>query len=214
LAEGVVGLLDPPVKPTGPPDAYRTLYTAQVLRDFGGDEWETWNQGPLIDGKRTGGMRDTLVKLQVKANGENYGELEPGRRVHRPVCRPRGDDGDVHSHAGGVLPLPAAGAGQPEAMTAALPRSATPAPGGPGLSFAHGEPQAAHPIAPHLSAPAKPYPSSVAQSATPARLVNPANPRQPMYRTDTEVSGGQDDLGRQHGGEPCGGSGGGGRGQS
>lgn len=77
LAEGVAGFLNPPAKPAGPPDAYRTFYAAQVLRDFGGEEWETWNWGPLVDGKQAGGMRDTLVNLQIMDAGANQWSWNP-----------------------------------------------------------------------------------------------------------------------------------------
>ncbi len=49
-------------------DMYYYYYATQVVRFYGGEEWRTWNEGPAgPDGKRTGGLADALLKLQVRA---------------------------------------------------------------------------------------------------------------------------------------------------
>lgn len=48
-------------------DLYYFYYATQVVRFYGGEEWKTWNEGKAgPDGKRTGGMPDWLLSLQVK----------------------------------------------------------------------------------------------------------------------------------------------------
>lgn len=49
-------------------ELYYYYYATQVVRFHGGEEWKTWNEGPVgPDGKRTGGLPDWLLSLQVKA---------------------------------------------------------------------------------------------------------------------------------------------------
>ena len=44
---------------------YYFYYATQVVRFYGGEEWKTWNEGPLgDDGKRLGGLSDWLLSLQ------------------------------------------------------------------------------------------------------------------------------------------------------
>jgi hypothetical protein len=88
MAEGVEGLMksgpQPGTKDKPNPmggrggDLYYYYYATQVVHFYGGKEWKDWNEGPLVDGKRTIGMRDWLVNLQVK-NGADLGSWDPDR---------------------------------------------------------------------------------------------------------------------------------------
>jgi len=77
MAEGVAGL----IKRRGTDavkNSYLLYYATQVLRNFGGEEWTAWNEGPKgPDGVRKGGVRDTLVGLQIKKDGANQGSFDP-----------------------------------------------------------------------------------------------------------------------------------------
>jgi hypothetical protein len=67
FAEGAKGLLKraPTSQNRNDLDLYYYYYATQVVRFYGGDEWKTWNEGPLgNDGKRTGGLPDQLLALQ------------------------------------------------------------------------------------------------------------------------------------------------------
>jgi hypothetical protein len=82
MAEGVQGLLqrNPPrfgTKALG--NMYYYYYATQVVHFFEGEAWRTWNEGPKDPqtGKRTGGMRDWLINLQVTKDGPNYGSWDP-----------------------------------------------------------------------------------------------------------------------------------------
>lgn len=78
LAEGVEGLLKKtPDKISGKPEMYYYYYATQVVHFAEGPEWKDWNEGPMKNGKREGGMRDTLIKLQDKKPGANNGSWEP-----------------------------------------------------------------------------------------------------------------------------------------
>lgn len=47
---------------------YYYYYATQVVRFYGGEEWKTWNEGPLgDDGKRVGGLSDWLLNLQDRS---------------------------------------------------------------------------------------------------------------------------------------------------
>lgn len=80
MAEGVEGLLksgpQPGTKDKPNPiggrggDLYYYYYATQVVYYFGSSEWKEWNEGPLVDGRRTIGMRDWLVNLQVKHDAD------------------------------------------------------------------------------------------------------------------------------------------------
>jgi hypothetical protein len=88
MAEGVEGLIKngpkPGTKEKPEPlggrggDLYYYYYATQVVHFFGGKEWKDWNEGPIVNGKRTIGMRDWLVNLQVK-NGADMGSWDPDR---------------------------------------------------------------------------------------------------------------------------------------
>ena len=84
MAEGVEGLMKKGPKPgtkdkpTGMNDIYYYYYATQVVHFYGGKEWKDWNEGPLADGKRTVGMRDWLVNLQV-TKGADTGSWDPDR---------------------------------------------------------------------------------------------------------------------------------------
>jgi hypothetical protein len=58
-------------------EMYYFYYATQVVHFFEGEEWKTWNEGPLVNGKRNGGMRDWLVNLQVAKAGPNDGSWDP-----------------------------------------------------------------------------------------------------------------------------------------
>jgi hypothetical protein len=78
LGDGVAGLMQRvPLRTSGVPDTYFCHYATQVVRSFGGDEWRTWNEGPAINGKRAGGVRDRLTGLQVGENGPDHGSWDP-----------------------------------------------------------------------------------------------------------------------------------------
>ncbi|MCE9560892.1 MAG: terpene cyclase/mutase family protein [Planctomycetes bacterium] len=80
MAEGVTGLLKrAPAKSTAMPEMYFHYYATQVVRNFGSEEWATWNEGVKSpDGTRKGGMRDWLVSLQNKKEGHlNEGSWDP-----------------------------------------------------------------------------------------------------------------------------------------
>jgi hypothetical protein len=78
MSEGVIGLMRrAPSKLTAIPDMYFYYYATQVVHFYEGEEWKTWNEGPLANGKRGGGMRDSLVSLQIKNNGANHGSWDP-----------------------------------------------------------------------------------------------------------------------------------------
>jgi hypothetical protein len=78
MIEGVEGLSKRgPMfgRPIG--DMYYYYYATQVVHFSGDENWKVWNEGPLVNGKRTGGMRDWLVNLQVVKEGPNHGSWEP-----------------------------------------------------------------------------------------------------------------------------------------
>jgi hypothetical protein len=85
MIDGVTGLMarapaGTTAKPRGAKpafDMYFYYYATQVVLRFGGDEWQDWNEGPKVDGKRKGGMRDWLVELQVTKAGANLGSWDP-----------------------------------------------------------------------------------------------------------------------------------------
>ncbi len=88
MAEGVEGLMKKGPKPgtMAKPeplgarggDIYYYYYATQVIHFNGGKEWRDWNEGPLVDGKRHGGMREWLVWLQVN-KGNDTGSWDPDR---------------------------------------------------------------------------------------------------------------------------------------
>jgi hypothetical protein len=79
MTEGVTGLLKRGLGADGTqPDTYFLHYATQVMRDAGGEDWKTWNEGKKqADGTRTGGFRDTLIKLQVRKDGPTQGSWDP-----------------------------------------------------------------------------------------------------------------------------------------
>jgi hypothetical protein len=69
FADGAKGLMKRALSPAGKGrdhfDVYYYYYATQVVRFYGGEEWKTWNEGPLgSDGKRKGGLPDVLLPLQ------------------------------------------------------------------------------------------------------------------------------------------------------
>ena len=59
-------------------DLYYYYYATQVVRFYGGEQWKTWNEGPVgPDGKRTGGLPDLLLSLQDR-EPTNRGSWTPG----------------------------------------------------------------------------------------------------------------------------------------
>jgi hypothetical protein len=80
FAEGAKGLMQKAVAGRSGgqlTDLYYFYYATQVVRFYGGEEWKTWNEGPLgRDGKRKGGMPGWLLSLQVKAP-TNRGSWNP-----------------------------------------------------------------------------------------------------------------------------------------
>jgi hypothetical protein len=82
FAEGSRGLLKRtplPAFTANQFDMYYYYYATQVVRFYGGEEWETWNKGAKrADGTRGGGMPDWLIKLQVRTP-TNRGSWDPDR---------------------------------------------------------------------------------------------------------------------------------------
>ena len=69
FAQGAEGLTNRAVTPRNGDrlDMYYYYYATQVVRFYGGEQWRTWNEGPAgADGRRTGGLADTLLRLQVR----------------------------------------------------------------------------------------------------------------------------------------------------
>jgi len=94
FAAGAKGLMARAVRANGQQrpqslDMYYYYYATQVVRYYGGEEWKTWNEGPLVDGKRQGGLADVLLKHQVRAP-QNRGSwpagLDPNGLSFGPQC--------------------------------------------------------------------------------------------------------------------------------
>ncbi len=77
MAEGVEGLMKRGPQKGATFDMYYFYYATQVVHFFEGPEWKTWNEGPEMNGKREGGMRDMLIGLQSRKDGPNLGSWEP-----------------------------------------------------------------------------------------------------------------------------------------
>jgi hypothetical protein len=75
---GAKGLMKKAITPpAGQVDMYFYYYATQVVRFHGGEDWKTWNEGPVgVDGKRTGGLPDVLLGLQVR-EPTNRGSWDP-----------------------------------------------------------------------------------------------------------------------------------------
>lgn len=70
FAEGVKGLtMRAPSLQTKPEfDMYYYYYATQVVRFYGGETWQNWNEGPKgPDGTRKGGVQDWLISLQDRS---------------------------------------------------------------------------------------------------------------------------------------------------
>ena len=92
LAEGVEGLFKKApdkLKAGTKPEMYYYYYATQVVHFAEGPEWKDWNEGPMKNGKREGGMRDTLIKLQDQKPGAHNGSWES-------------DGGSIGTHCGRV----------------------------------------------------------------------------------------------------------------
>jgi hypothetical protein len=73
FAEGAKGLLRRPPNAQGRTlgSLYYYYYATQVVRFYGGEEWKTWNEGPVgADGKRRGGLPEILLGLQDRTPAE------------------------------------------------------------------------------------------------------------------------------------------------
>jgi hypothetical protein len=87
LAEGVDGLMKRgPAKAPASPDMYYFYYATQVVHFAGGEEWKTWNEGPVVNGRRQGGMRDWLIALQDVKEGPNFGSWMPDGAIIGGSC--------------------------------------------------------------------------------------------------------------------------------
>ncbi|HEY3787382.1 MAG TPA: prenyltransferase/squalene oxidase repeat-containing protein, partial [Urbifossiella sp.] len=87
LAEGVDGLMKRgPAKAPAKPDMYYYYYSTQVVHFADGPEWKDWNEGPMKNGKREGGMRDWLINLQEKKEGPNHGSWESDGAIIGGSC--------------------------------------------------------------------------------------------------------------------------------
>jgi hypothetical protein len=78
FAEGAKGLMARALTPPATQvDMYYYYYATQVVRFYGGEQWKTWNEGPMgPDGKRKGGLPDVLLSLQVRTP-TNRGSWNP-----------------------------------------------------------------------------------------------------------------------------------------
>jgi hypothetical protein len=87
MIDGVALLLKnrPPAPGPQVPEMYYHYYATQLMFFYGGEAWKDWNEGPLKDGKRTGGMRDWLIKTQAK-EGKDAGSWEPCPGSIGPNC--------------------------------------------------------------------------------------------------------------------------------
>jgi hypothetical protein len=66
-----------------PFDAAYLYHATWVMFLRGGDDWETWNVGPVVRERRVGGTRDEVVSRQVKMEGPRHGSWEPDESVGR-----------------------------------------------------------------------------------------------------------------------------------
>jgi hypothetical protein len=78
LADGVAGLATKRPRGFGElRDLYYYFYATRVVRLYGGDEWQTWAEGPKgADGTRSGGMRDWLLGTRA-GGGASAGSWPP-----------------------------------------------------------------------------------------------------------------------------------------
>ena len=87
LAEGVDGLVKRgPAKAPAIPDMYYYYYATQVVHFADGPEWKDWNEGPMKNGKREGGMRDWLIALQEKKEGPTHGSWQGDGAIIGGAC--------------------------------------------------------------------------------------------------------------------------------
>lgn len=88
MVDGVTGLLkNPPAGKGGVKNIYYHYYAAQLVRFYEQEEWNSWNEGPkAADGTRKGGMRDWLVKAQVREKGANNGSWDPENGIIGSSC--------------------------------------------------------------------------------------------------------------------------------
>ena len=82
-------------------NVYYWYYATQVLHNYTGYEWDTWNRA----------MRKLLITTQTKSSNLRQWKLGPGQSLQGPVVapgRPAHDHGAVLRDAGDLLPLSAA----------------------------------------------------------------------------------------------------------
>jgi hypothetical protein len=73
FAQGVKGLMTraPGFQSKPVFDMYYYYYATQVVRFYGGEEWQLWNEGPKgDDGTRKGGVQDWLISLQDRTSAK------------------------------------------------------------------------------------------------------------------------------------------------
>jgi hypothetical protein len=86
--EGTRGLMTRAPSPDRMPtfDMYYYYYATQVVRFFGGEDWQTWNEGPKgADGTRKGGTQDWLISLQDRGRA-NRGSWRPDQTWFGQQC--------------------------------------------------------------------------------------------------------------------------------
>jgi hypothetical protein len=66
-------------KPPGDTSFYS--YSTPLVWYVGGEPWAKWNEGPEVNGKRSGGLRDALVAAQVTKDGATLGSWDPDTSV-------------------------------------------------------------------------------------------------------------------------------------
>jgi hypothetical protein len=87
LKDGVAGLLKNQPASGGVQQLYYVYYATLVLKNYGGEEWTTWNEGPkTAEGTRKGGVRDWLVSQQVKKDGADLGSWDPEAGWYGTQC--------------------------------------------------------------------------------------------------------------------------------
>lgn len=87
LVVGIDGLFKrEPQRAPAKPDMYFYYYATRAAFYRGGDRWKDWNLGQEQNGKRSGGIRDWLVSLQIKKEGPDFGSWEPDGAIIGGSC--------------------------------------------------------------------------------------------------------------------------------
>lgn len=77
LIDGATGLMKRPPVPGGVRNLYYYAHATQVLRNFGGQLWNDWNEVKVEGGATKDGVRDWLVKQQSRKEGASMWSWDP-----------------------------------------------------------------------------------------------------------------------------------------